>query len=128
MPELRWILLGLGVLFCLGLWWRESRRPRQAVSSTARAGEPARQEPVIAPPEAPRHIRVEEPEEFQIPPEPFAIPEPEPALSPSESAPEPAPIVVAQERLARELFSRPVAEMLERIEPILGDTEILDAD
>ena len=38
---------------------------------------------------------------------------------------EPAPIVVAQERLARELFSKPVAEMLERIEPILGDTEII---
>ena len=131
MPELRWILLGLGVLFCIGLWWRESRRPRQAVSSIARAGEPARQDPVIAPPESPRHVLVEEaveaepePPEFRSPvilDDPAPAPEPEPVL-------EPPPIVVAQERLARELFSRPVAEMLERIEPILGDTEIIDAD
>jgi cell division protein ZipA len=132
MPELRWILLGLGVLFCLGLWWRESRRPRQAVSTMSRASEPARQEPVIAPPEAPRHVLVDEPEEFQIPPEPIAIPELEsdPDATPPVplTTPEPAPIVVAQERLARELFSKPVAEMLERIEPILGDTEIIDAD
>ena len=35
MPELRWILLGLGVLFCLGLWWWESRRGRQAADSRA---------------------------------------------------------------------------------------------
>jgi len=34
-PELRWILLGLGVLFCLGLWLWESRRGRQAADSTA---------------------------------------------------------------------------------------------
>lgn len=33
MPELRWILLGLGVLFCLGLWWWETRRGRQAADS-----------------------------------------------------------------------------------------------
>jgi cell division protein ZipA len=32
MSELRWILLGLGALFCLGLWWWETRRQRQAVS------------------------------------------------------------------------------------------------
>ena len=35
MPELRWILLGLGVLFCLGLWWWEARRGRQAADSRA---------------------------------------------------------------------------------------------
>jgi FtsZ-interacting cell division protein ZipA len=131
MPELRWILLGLGILFCLGLWWRESRRPRQAASSSARAGGPVRQEPVIAPPEPPRHVLMEqergpEPElpEVLLPDDDPTPPvEPEPTL-----APEPAPVVAAKERLARELFSRPVAEMLERIEPILGDTEIIDPD
>ena len=129
MPELRWILLGLGILFCLGLWWRESRRPRQAASSSARAGEPVRQDPVIAPPEAPRHVLIEpEPELPQVllPDDPtLPTEEPEPPLVPP---PEAAPAVAAKERLARELFSRPVAEMLERIEPILGDTEIIDPD
>jgi cell division protein ZipA len=33
--ELRWILLGLGVLFCIGLWWWESRRGRQATDANA---------------------------------------------------------------------------------------------
>jgi len=33
--ELRWILLGLGVLFCVGLWWWESRRGRQATDAHA---------------------------------------------------------------------------------------------
>lgn len=35
MPELRWILLGLGALFCIGLWWWETRRPRQAADTTS---------------------------------------------------------------------------------------------
>ncbi|HSC05629.1 MAG TPA: cell division protein ZipA C-terminal FtsZ-binding domain-containing protein [Steroidobacteraceae bacterium] len=128
MPELRWILLGLGLLFCLGLWWRESRRPRQAASSSARAGEPVRQDPVIAPPEPPRHVLIEqEPELPQVllPDDPTLPTETEPPFAPP---PEAAPAVAAKERLARELFSRPVAEMLERIEPILGDTEIIDPD
>jgi cell division protein ZipA len=30
MTELRWILLGLGALFCLGLWYWEARRSRRA--------------------------------------------------------------------------------------------------
>jgi cell division protein ZipA len=123
MPELRWILLGLGVLFCVGLWWRESRRPRQAASSTARAGDPARHDPVIASPEPPRHVAVEmaaEEEEEMAPPVLAAEPS-------TAAAPQP-PRVMAQERLARELFSKPVADMLERIEPILGDTEIVDAN
>jgi cell division protein ZipA len=34
-PELRWILLALGVLFCFGLWWWETRRGRQAADSRA---------------------------------------------------------------------------------------------
>jgi cell division protein ZipA len=40
--ELRWILLGLGVLFCVGLWWWESRRGRQAADASAdlRAADP----------------------------------------------------------------------------------------
>ena len=40
MEELRWILVGLGLLFLLGLWIWETRRPRQAsVKSEKRAGE-----------------------------------------------------------------------------------------
>jgi cell division protein ZipA len=121
MPELRWILLGLGVLFCIGLWWRESRRPRQAASSTARAGERTREEPLLAAQEPvwqpPPDLRIEVPEEE--PAESLAVTE--------DAAPvaHQAAVVGAQERLARELFSPPVAEMLERIEPILGDTEII---
>jgi cell division protein ZipA len=129
MPELRWILLGLGILFCLGLWWRESRRPRQAASSSARAGGPVRQDPVIAPPEPPRHVLMEQEREPELPEVLLPDDDPTPPVEPEPTlAPEPAPVVAAKERLARELFSRPVAEMLERIEPILGDTEIIDPD
>lgn len=40
MQELRWILVGLGLLFLLGLWIWETRRPRQAsAKSEKRAGE-----------------------------------------------------------------------------------------
>jgi cell division protein ZipA len=40
MQELRWILVGLGLLFLLGLWIWETRRPRQAsVKSEKRTGE-----------------------------------------------------------------------------------------
>jgi cell division protein ZipA len=40
MQELRWILVGLGVAFLLGLWIWETRRPRQAsAKSRQRAGE-----------------------------------------------------------------------------------------
>jgi cell division protein ZipA len=129
MPELRWILLGLGILFCLGLWWRESRRPRQAASSSARAGGPVRQDPVIAPPEPPRHVLMEQEPQPELPEVLLPDDDPTPPVEPEPTfAPEPEPVVAAKERLARELFSRPVAEMLERIEPILGDTEIIDPD
>ncbi len=37
MPGLRWILLGLGALFCLGLWWWESHRRRQAADDDMHA-------------------------------------------------------------------------------------------
>jgi hypothetical protein len=125
MPELRWILLGLGVLFCIGLWWRESRRPRQAASSTARAGEPARQEPVLAPQEPawqpPPDLKVELAEEE-------ISPSPEPDIAEAAPVAPQAAVVGAQERLARELFSRPVNDIFERIEPILGDTEIIAAE
>lgn len=47
MQELRWILLGLGIAFLLGLWIWETRRPRQtSPKAEARAGE--RFEPTIA--------------------------------------------------------------------------------
>ena len=46
MQELRWILVGLGLAFLLGLWIWETRRPRQASpKAEARAGE--RFEPTI---------------------------------------------------------------------------------
>jgi cell division protein ZipA len=35
LPELRWILLALGIVFFLGLWWWEARRGRQAADSSA---------------------------------------------------------------------------------------------
>ncbi len=115
MPELRWILLGLGVLFCIGLWWRESRRPHQAASSAARAGEPPRTDPVTASHDKTRRTSLEPPGH-------------EPAIVESETRPpDPGYVLLAQERLARELFSKPVAAALGRIEPILGDTEFVDA-
>ena len=43
MPELRWALLVIGVLFLAGLAWREFRRPRQARSRTD--GVPGRTDP-----------------------------------------------------------------------------------
>ncbi len=116
MPELRWILLGLGVLFCIGLWWRESRRPHQAAGSAARAGEPPRSDPPGAALDMARRTSLEPPGY-------------EPTILEQELQPlDPAPALVAKERLARELFSKPLAEALERIEPILGDTEIVEAE
>jgi cell division protein ZipA len=47
MQELRWILLGLGVVFLLGLWIWEARRPRQA-NPKAEGRPSARFEPTIA--------------------------------------------------------------------------------
>lgn len=123
MPELRWILLGLGVLFCIGLWWRETRRPHQAANSAARAGEPGRTEPPIAALDKPR----------RPPPEPPVYEPPifddglkveielEPTREPA--PPESTAARAAQDRIARQLFARPVTDAFERIEPILSDTE-----
>jgi len=47
MQELRWILLGLGVAFLLGLWIWETRRPRQA-NPKAQARSTERFEPTMA--------------------------------------------------------------------------------
>ena len=128
MPELRWILLGLGVLFCIGLWWRETRRPHQAADSAARAGEPERTEPPIAALEKPRRTATAAPGrepvifddglDLEIEPVPKA--ESQPAASIDARA--------AQDRIARELFSNPTADTFERIEPILGDMEIRAAE
>jgi cell division protein ZipA len=41
MPELRWILLGLGAAFCFGLWWWETRRRGQAADVLREYDEPS---------------------------------------------------------------------------------------
>lgn len=125
MPELRWILLGLGLLFFIWLWWRETRRPHQAASSSARAGEPERIEPPIA--LLDKHRRT--PSEFPIyePPiyddglEVEIDADPTPEIEPAESAV--ARVAQEQGRIARELFARQAGGDFERIEPILADTE-----
>lgn len=41
MPELRWILLGAGIALILGLWWWETRRPREPkLAAFANSGTP----------------------------------------------------------------------------------------
>jgi cell division protein ZipA len=39
-PELRWILLGAGVLLILGLWWWETRRPKATVAADPAGADP----------------------------------------------------------------------------------------
>lgn len=125
MPELRWILLGLGVLFCIGLWWRETRRPQQAAGSTARAREPARADQPSEPLDSPRRAPLEAPTGEPAIFEQEMI---EPAVSQQEKAELPDPTLMGQERLARELFAVSHEETRERIEPILGDVEIATAE
>lgn len=104
MPELRWILLGLGVLFWLGLWWWETRRQHQA--SDSRAGRfPDR----LVEPRYGGIGRPETPAPTEAAPEPETAVEPPPAFVPP----------VDQEDI-------PVlTEAFARIEPVLGDTEIV---
>lgn len=45
MPELRWTLILLGVLFVAGLAWWELRRPRQAHRDSARRDVERRNDP-----------------------------------------------------------------------------------
>ncbi|HZF25605.1 MAG TPA: cell division protein ZipA C-terminal FtsZ-binding domain-containing protein [Steroidobacteraceae bacterium] len=100
MPELRWILLGLGVLFWIGLWWWETRRQHQASGS-----ELGRRLP----------DRVVEPSFVDTQAEPVIAPEP----------------VAAAPELAPPLLTDPtdtipvLTEAFARIEPVLGDTEIV---
>jgi cell division protein ZipA len=126
MPELRWILLGLGALFCIWLWWRETRRPHQAADSAARAGEPERIEPALTGLDKPRRTSAATPRSepvvfddgIELESEPRPDSEPRPA--------EPDTVRAAQERIARALFTNPLADAFERIEPILGNAEIGD--
>lgn len=99
MPELRWILLGLGVLFWVGLWWWETRRQHQASGSELGRLPDRLVEPVIV--EAP-------PEPSIAPPAVELAPasEPQPDIDPGDTIPV-------------------LTEALARIEPILGDTEIV---
>lgn len=123
MPELRWILLGLGLLFFIWLWWRETRRPHQAANSSARAGEPERIEPPIALLDKHRRTSPDPPvyeppiydDGLEVEINLDARPVPEPMES--------AVARAAQDRIARELFSRPADGAFERIEPVLAETE-----
>jgi cell division protein ZipA len=124
MPELRWILLGLGVLFCIGLWWRETRRPHQAADSVARAGEPERTEPQLTALDKPRRATPETPPRDPVVFDDGLEDETEPAAPADVQPVEVDRARAAQERIARELFSPPLREAFERIEPILGETEI----
>ena len=104
MPELRWILLGLGVLFWLGLWWWETRRQHQASDSKVgrlpdRLAEPT----FVGTRRAETLTPTEEPAAPEQPREP--------------------PATAAR---ADEAESIPVlTEAFARIEPVLGDTEIV---
>jgi cell division protein ZipA len=68
--ELRWILLGLGLLLIAGIWWRGARAGDAAGSDRderdPRAG--ARPEPSRAPPDAPSFREPVIGEEFELPP------------------------------------------------------------
>jgi cell division protein ZipA len=60
MPGLRWILLGLGVLFCIGLWWWETRRRGQAMDRAADALREFEESSFpSAPATAPSRLRIE---------------------------------------------------------------------
>lgn len=106
MPELRWTLLLLGILFLAGLAWWELRKTRggdrqNLPGSTALPREPALGLPEIRPREPARELPVieieddaAEPESFEPirPAEPISPPEPSGPLGPVEAAP-PAPLV-----------------------------------
>lgn len=118
MPELRWILLGLGVLFCLGLWWWETRRGRQAADSSAslKPTEGLTETTVVR--DAPRRIVIEPPVTHRERP-PWNVPTTEEEAAQEvdleielESAP--LPVVETEAR-------GPVSAGLGRIEPVFGD-------
>ncbi len=102
MPELRWILLGLGVLFWIGLWWWEMRRQHQASDSELgrlpeRLVEPS---PAARRAEAQPELREPSFSETLVEPDVPQVDEPVEAI----------PVL---------------AEAFARIEPVLGDTEIV---
>jgi cell division protein ZipA len=99
MPELRWILLGLGVLFWIGLWWWETRRQHQASGSELGRLPERLVEPTFG---APPAESIAEPQPVAVAPDPA----PEPVIDPGDTIPI-------------------LTDALARIEPILGDTEIV---
>jgi cell division protein ZipA len=102
MPELRWILLGLGVLFWIGLWWWETRRQHQASDS-----ELGRLPDRLVEPSLPARRTEIQPEVSE-----FSFPElvVEPATPTIDDSTETIPVLT---------------EAFARIEPVLGDTEIV---
>jgi cell division protein ZipA len=99
MPELRWVLLGLGVLFWVGLWWWETRRQHQASGSELGRLPDRLVEPVIPDPQP----------EPNVPPPPAEV-TPETTMQLGIDPADTIPVLT---------------EALARIEPILGDTEIV---
>lgn len=124
MPELRWILLGLGVLFCLGLWWWETRRGRQAADSRASLKPTEGLTEATVAREAPRRPAVETPADRELPPWHAPVAEEEPAHELDveiELESVPWPVVETDAR-------SPLSAGLGRIEPIFGDpTSIVGA-
>ena len=101
MPELRWILLGLGVLFWIGLWWWETRRQHQASDSELGRLPERLVEPTL------QGRRAEIPSEAIEPA--FS----DPVVESAPAADEPADTIPV------------LTEAFARIEPVLGDTEIV---
>jgi cell division protein ZipA len=102
MPELRWILLGLGVLFWIGLWWWETRRQHQASDS-----ELGRLPDRLIEPSLPARRAEISPEDIEPS---FSVPVVESAPTVADDAAEAIPVLT---------------EAFARIEPVLGDTEIV---
>lgn len=102
MPELRWILLGLGVLFWIGLWWWETRRQHQASDSELGRLPDRLIEPSLPARRAEVPLEVTEPS--------FSDPAVESAPTMADEPAEAIPVLT---------------EAFARIEPVLGDTEIV---
>lgn len=117
MQELRWILVGLGVVFLLGLWIWETRRPRQANPKSAeRAAE--RFEPTLKSLETSRTTPVSAP---------AAAPAVAPAVSPAVVSPEELEDKIAPARPSRAPQARPQEEP-PRAEPVLSALDEPAAD
>lgn len=102
MQELRWILVGLGLLFLLGLWIWETRRPRQASArSEKRSGE--RFEPTLKTLETARTQPLAAEPDEKIDPERLRAPAPATALQ-DEPAPKLEPVLSSLDETAADVL------------------------